>query len=303
MAEDLIELGLEGFDRLTDRYYDVVHETACKVGPWIKDQRSRGRKDSKGAKGQSMPTSPVEDRPSRGDRYDRDLDDGQRRKSDGRDYDDRRDSGRRRNVDHDDDYDYRGGARSRTGSFRDREQYSRSPQIHIDDAPPHIYPPGPGAMAPPYPTTAGALVAMPPDANYPPPSRSRSTRELDVPHNSRHERARSAGQSDDYYDNRRRRSSGGNSEGRARSRSRVRHYSSYRKEEKKERDMHIGAGLIGAMAGGYAARMAGKGDWKVTAAGAVVGALGGGLLEKGFDKHKKKDSRQEDAWEQKWGRR
>jgi len=303
MAEDLIELGLEGFDLLTDKYYDVVHDTACKVGPWIKDQRSRGRKDSKGAKGQSMPTSPVGDRPSRDDRYDnRDLDDGRRRKSDGRDYDDRKDSGRRRNIDRDDKYDYRGGGRSRAGSTREREQYSRSPQVRADDAPSHIYPPGPGAMAPPYPTTAGALVAMPPDANYPPVSRSRSTRGLDVPHNSRHERTRSAGHSDDYYDDRRRRSSR-HSENGARSRSRVRQHSSYRKEETKERDMHLGAGLIGAVAGGYAARMAGKGDWKVTAAGAVVGALGGGLLEKGFEKHKKRDSREEDAWEQKWGRR
>src|ERR1700761_164368 len=98
-------------------------------------------------------------------------------------------------------------------------------------------------MYPPYPTTAGALLPMPPDAPYPPLSRSASergrghTQALDVVR-PRLGRARSTGYyDDDYWDH----PNGRDKRNRSSSRDRRRH------SHKQERDLHLGASLAGAV--------------------------------------------------------
>ncbi|KAF2666221.1 hypothetical protein BT63DRAFT_428000 [Microthyrium microscopicum] len=67
-----------------------------------------------------------------------------------------------------------------------------------------------------------------------------------------------------------------------------------------EKDHHLGAGLAGAIAGGYLGNEATGGKDKMGALiGAVVGAIGAGLADKMWEKHQRKDDRQDDKWHEK----
>jgi hypothetical protein len=313
------ELCLEGFDHITGRYYDHVHEAAIKVGPWLSDQQARVRgqkKDKSKGKGQqkdpvSMPSSPVGDYSPQGRRRDEYDDDYY---FDG--------NGRRRNLERDWDERSRRSNRSRARSMvvsqrrqthfipdiptnpplsqRDRDSQPPPPQIRVDKPPSvaHIYPPPPLPLAP-YPTN-GALVPMPPDGAYPltRANTDRGRQDLDYPRLPRLGRARSTGFYDDYYDDRH-----GYDRRRERSHSRGRRGNLLHYDSRHERDLHIGASLAGAVVGGFIGKKASKGDWKATAAGAVVGALGAGVAEREYERHKRKDEKEEEAWEAQWGRR
>jgi Glycine zipper 2TM domain len=159
-------------------------------------------------------------------------------------------------------------------------------------------------MAPPYPTTGGALIPMPPDG-APYTSLSRSASERGRPRGQQQtldvmrpglDRARSTGYYDDEFWDRARDQHGGR---RSHSRDGRRPHS----QSHKERDLHLGVSLVGAVAGGFLGKKASKGDWKATVAGAVVGALGANVAEREWDRHKRKDDQEEDNWESKWGRR
>jgi hypothetical protein len=65
------------------------------------------------------------------------------------------------------------------------------------------------------------------------------------------------------------------------------------RKEPKDKDRSLAAGLAGALAGGLLGRQLGKGDIVTTAAGAVVGALGGDMFAEGRSKSKR-DKREKD---------
>jgi hypothetical protein len=176
----------------------------------------------------------------------------------------------------------------------------QAPIVRVDSS--HIYPPKPIPMIPPYPTTAGALIAMPPDDNYP---LSRYDDRLDA-RSRQVGRARSTGaryrDDDRYYDDHGYDRDDRDRHGRRR-RSRSRSNSRDRYGHHDKKDHHLAASVAGAVAGGLIGREASKGDWKSTVAGAVVGALGANAAERTWEAHQRKDKRQEDNWEYKWGRR
>lgn len=164
-------------------------------------------------------------------------------------------------------------------------------------------------MYPPYPV-ASQTIPMPPDGVYTEPqpaglSRAATDQRLLHPagagalalapprshtlHRSKsayYERPRQRSRSrygDDYdyrYDDRNRRHDGG-----------------------RARDGHVAASLAGAVAGGFLGHETSKGDRIATVLGAVVGAVGANVAEREWERHKRKDWREEEQWELKWGRR
>jgi len=136
---------------------------------------------------------------------------------------------------------------------------------------------------------------MPPDDNYP-SSRSNSFNDRLDPRSQQLTRARSTGgryQGDRYDDH---------SDVDRRRRDRSRSSSRERRRFQPNKDHHLAASVAGAVAGGFLGREVSKGDWKAAVAGAVVGALGANAAERTWEAHQRKDRRQEDEWEYKWGK-
>jgi hypothetical protein len=46
---------LEAFNHVTDHYYDDIHDGFVKVGPWIKDQRTRSWRKASKKERQNLP--------------------------------------------------------------------------------------------------------------------------------------------------------------------------------------------------------------------------------------------------------
>jgi len=73
------------------------------------------------------------------------------------------------------------------------------------------------------------------------------------------------------------------------------------RHERKSSDHSFGASIAGALAGGLLGHQAGKGDMFATAAGAIAGAFGGGIVaEKRASERLKRDQRDRD-WDRKYG--
>lgn len=62
----------------------------------------------------------------------------------------------------------------------------------------------------------------------------------------------------------------------------------YKRETIKENIKPLAAGAVGFVAGGFIGHTAGKGDKAVTAAGAVLGAIGGHEIGKEWERHKER---------------
>ncbi|KAF2666361.1 hypothetical protein BT63DRAFT_458724 [Microthyrium microscopicum] len=302
-------LGLEAITHVTDKYHDIIYEKFGKVGPWISEKAVPSRSQSRNPKGShSRPVSPIE-MPS----YEEERRHSSRRRSRRDDYDNysdedivierRRDRSRRRD-----------GSRGSYYAEKDKvEEWAResrhdhnatTPQIKVDTT--HIYPPPPLPMSPPYPTTAGPLVAMPPDAPYPlirahsddprpretqllprgraPVARARSAIAL-----RQRSRSWSRGSDEERHHHHHRR--------RAHSRERD---GGHKHDSKKFN--HVTAGLAGAIAGGFIGKQVSKGDLAATVGAAVVGALGAGLAEKQWERHRDGHRREEKRWEHEWRR-
>ena len=292
------ELGLEGFDRFTDKYHDKAYELAAKGIPRRKSKSKQARaapRDS--ADGPPKASSDINhDRKSADARRDSSHSHGDRRYSSHQNQTAREDlRGAPPHVE--EVYDERNQYRQEHGfnPYRqqparpypyDQQQYGYNPPSfdQARQAPPYQpYYPG-------YPYTAGAYAAQQ-DRSYLVDSED----EYDDRRRPRHrERSRSRSL---YADDRRAEYSRSPPRSRLREKSRTRSEKGEDRSSDHKKSHSLGASVVGAVAGGLLGREMGEGDRLALVAGAVLGAVGAGVAEKKYSSHKTKRKLEQEEWE------
>ncbi|KAF2841020.1 hypothetical protein M501DRAFT_661041 [Patellaria atrata CBS 101060] len=273
---DLIELGLEGFDRVTDsKYFASAYDKAAKatILPRRDSQKKQQPKKNERSRSNDSHRRRDGDRDERRD-GDRDV---RRDRSRHYEYDDeppqRRHSGS--------DYHANGG------------HYEAYPRAHYQ-----LYPDDPARYQPAYPPQ------RPPEQQMTYPYYNQP---LVYPYPEQYNYGYYDGPEENYsqYPRRRARSEDGYDKDRGRDSREEKNNSGPRprKCEFTEGLGHSGfaAAVAGALAGGFVGDKMGKGNKSAAMAGAVVGALGAGAVEKTIEKMQVK--KKEKKWEQKYGDR
>ncbi|KAF2730944.1 hypothetical protein EJ04DRAFT_584839 [Polyplosphaeria fusca] len=266
---DLVELGIEGVDRLTDKYHDKVYGFAAKKAPTFKQTNKHPPPGPPPQQGKKLRSSSRAQRDSDQDRGLADYEDERRMYAPERRRDGGYDEDRQMNVDEKARYSGpNGGAIDVRDSVRDRERdrYALAPRVA---SPPYGY------DARPRHYEGNEYEAY--ERGRPHASRYRAMSYSPPRHEYREERDHSE-------------------------------ESKHRRKRSRSPNHHrVVATLVGALAGGLVANAVKKGDGPTgtltTVAGAVIGGISGHKMEQEYDRHKEKRYEEEERRERREQRR